>query len=123
MNKQTIKSLEALEAKVVKAVEQRAAFHSIGAVQLFSGFRSEQAVVEIHPTDDDLRMYINTEEGEMHFTSHGQRWGAGRAACAGFPGQREEYPDNPDDLTEAVYRRGCAQHPEHCPDAPDQLHD
>ena len=40
-----------------------------------------------------------------------------------FPGQREDHPDDPDHVAEALDRRGCPQHPQHRADAADQFDD
>ena len=52
-----------------------------------------------------------------------QRRRARRAAPARLPGQREDHPDDPDHVAEALDRRGCPQHPQHRADAADQLDD
>jgi hypothetical protein len=41
------------------------------------------------------------------------------STCA-LPGQREDHPDHPHHLAEALHRRGCPQHPPHRADAADQ---
>jgi type I restriction enzyme R subunit len=56
-------------------------------------------------------------------TGDGQRRCARRAALARLSRQREDHSDNPHHLTETLDRRGRAEHPEHCADASDQLHD
>ena len=72
----------------------------------------------------DLINQMKTEQGpELLPARHGQRRRAGRAASARFSGQRENDPDDPDDLAKAFDRRGRAQHPQHRADAPDQFDD
>jgi hypothetical protein len=60
---------------------------------------------------------------ELLPAGHGQRRRAGRTAPAGLSGQREEHPDHPDHVAKTFYRRGCAQYPQHRPDAPHQFDD
>ena len=70
-----------------------------------------------HQPDED-------EHGpELLPAGHGQRRRAGRAAPARLSGQREDHPDDPDHVAEALDRRGCPQHPQHRADAADQLDD
>ena len=70
-----------------------------------------------HQPDED------EQRPELLPAGHGQRRRARRAAPARLPGQREDHPDDPDHLAEALHRRGRPQHPQHRPDAPDQLDD
>ena len=56
-------------------------------------------------------------------TSHRQRRGTWRKAPARISGQRKNNPHDPDHIAETLNGRGCAQCPQHRPDAANQLDD
>ena len=60
---------------------------------------------------------------ELLRAGDGGRRRARRAMAAHVPGQREDHPDDPDHVAEALDRRGCAQRPQHRADAADRHHD
>ena len=54
---------------------------------------------------------------------HCERRRTRESASARFSGQRKDHSDDSDHFAEAFDRRGCQEHSQHRPDAPDQDHD
>ncbi len=108
-----IKEREAHRVKIFMDADQPA--REDAGVLRHPGSRAGRA--RPHQPDED-------EQGpELLPARHRQRRRARRAAPARLPGQREDDPDDPDHLAEALDRRGRPQHPQHRADAPDQLDD